>query len=323
VPFNFRALPASSRKAFIDFAVGLRQDAQQNLLTPEGLNLHFLIAPLGERFFALLVDYTIIFALNFLLVVFPEMLLGQMTKFTWTVAMFFAFVVNNIYFIFFELRWQGRTPGKKVNRLWVINRAGGELSPFAVVSRNITRQLEILFPLTLFMGLYGDSYISGILFPIIWLIAITFLPLWNKAHLRAGDILGGTIVISIPDEELLPDLTFGGDAATHRAFTKDQLSIYGSYELHILEEILRKAEKGVTAASLAKVAGRISARVGYPLPPEGLDYKGYKQFLTDFYASLRAFLEEAKLYGRHKANQYSPMVSSQPAFNPHSQKPGY
>ncbi|MDR2199093.1 MAG: RDD family protein [Deltaproteobacteria bacterium] len=271
------------------------------------------MAPLGERAFSLLVDYGLIFSLNLLLFVVPGAVLGELDELAWSLCLFFSFIVNNVYFIFFELRWQGRTPGKKLNKLCVINRSGGELTPFAVVSRNITRQIEVFFPFTLFFGLFGSDSVLDVVFPVIWLIAITLLPLWNRNHLRMGDLLGNTIVIAMPDKELLPDLsgrTEKEEGPIHH-FSKEQLSVYGSYELHILEEILRKAEKGVTPESLRKVVERLARRIGSPLPA-ALDYKSSQRFLKDFYSAQRAFLEEAKLYGRHKPNQYSPMLNLQP-----------
>jgi uncharacterized RDD family membrane protein YckC len=312
VPFNFWNMPLSTRRTFIDFASNDNASLLRILLTPEGLNLHFTVASLANRFFALILDYFLIFILNFVIFILPTFIFGRVDSFVWTVTLFFTFVVNNVYFIFFELRWQGRTPGKLTNKLCVINRQGGELSPFAVVSRNITRQIEIVFPLAMFIGFFGQSSIWNTVLPIFWLILVTCMPLWNRDHLRAGDLLGGTIVIAMPAEELLPDLSGANEdiSEMHYNFTKEQLSIYGYYELHILEEILRMAEKGVTLESISKVANRISQRIASPLP-ERMDYDKYKLFLTDFYSAERAFLEEAKLYGRSKANQYAPMVSHQ------------
>jgi uncharacterized RDD family membrane protein YckC len=315
-------MPLSARKTFIDFASTASVKSRRDLLTPEGLNLHYQLAPLAERVYAVILDYTIIFIANFIIFATPSVIAGTLDEFVMTLSLFSAFVVNNVYFIYFELRWQGRTPGKKVGKLCVINRLGGELSSFSVVSRNITRQLEILFPLALFTGFFGESSIFNIMLPIAWFIFVTLLPLWNKDHLRAGDLLGGTIVVAMPDEELLPDLSGASEdlGEGHYKFTKEQLSIYGSYELHILEEILRKAEKGVTLNSISKVATRISQRINCPLP-QRMDYKGTILFLTDFYSSQRAHLEEAKLYGRHKANQYTPMLSYQMPPGPQPKAP--
>jgi uncharacterized RDD family membrane protein YckC len=277
------------------------------------------VAALSDRFLALVIDYTIIFALNILIFYLPLTLSEVEDDYGWvfSLSMLASFIVSNLYFIFFELRWQGRTPGKKANKLCVINRSGGELSAFAVVSRNLTRQVELWFPFALLYGLFGASSIFDVVFPIAWLIMVTLLPLWNRDRLRLGDILAGSVVIALPGEELLPDLAGAakGEAAPTHGFTKDQLSVYGSYELHILEEILRKAEKGLTLRSVSKVAERISLRINHPLPP-GTDHAGFMLFLTEFYAAERAFLEEARLYGRHKANQYTPMLQYQPAVGP-------
>ena len=56
--------------------------------------------------------------------------------------LFVAFVLRNLYFIHFELAWQGSTPGKYFTGLRVIERHGGELTPAAIVARNLTREVE-------------------------------------------------------------------------------------------------------------------------------------------------------------------------------------
>ena len=69
-------------------------------------------------------------------------------SFTLPILLFLSFVVRNAYFLIFELKWGGVTPGKRMAGLRVIDRRGGPLLPSAVVARNLTRQAEI-FPMEL------------------------------------------------------------------------------------------------------------------------------------------------------------------------------
>ena len=50
----------------------------------------------------------------------------------WSIALFIAFMIRNLYFVTFELAWRGATPGKRMVGLRVIDRAGGPLQPSAV-----------------------------------------------------------------------------------------------------------------------------------------------------------------------------------------------
>jgi uncharacterized RDD family membrane protein YckC len=299
------------------------QEAARTLLTPEGVALVYRTAPLADRALALITDIGIILAFNFLAIELPLLFVSRADEFLLVLSMFLAFAGSNLYFIFFELRWQGRTPGKRILNLCAISRQGGELSPFMVVSRNVTRVVELLFPFAIFHALSSEAGFFDVVLPVFWLIGVTMLPLWNKDRLRAGDLLSGTIVIAMPKAELLPDLSGDGGEAPglHYSFTKGQLSVYGSYELHILEEILRRAEEGITLRAIHKAASRVAGRIGAQLPQDP-GYGGLKQFLTDFYSAERAFLEEMRLYGRHKASRLAPVTTGQWAPPPPPGRPG-
>jgi uncharacterized RDD family membrane protein YckC len=286
---------------------GKPKKSERVLISPEGLPLKVDLAPRGERVASLLMDWMLIIAADLLLVMVPAYL-GLLDSITAMTGFWFvAFIVNNLYFIFFELKDQGRTPGKKANRLQVINRKGGELSPYAIVARNIVRQLELFMPLLILSDRDFHVFWSLIL-PIGWLFGVTLLPFWNKDRLRMGDILAGTIVISTPKKVLLPELATQVKAqAPAFSFTREQLSIYGNYELQILEEMLRRNSSGRRIKALRPVALKISRKIGANLSPK-LASEEYLKFLKDFYAAERKELEEGKLYGRIKANKFAPVL---------------
>ncbi|MDR1922137.1 MAG: RDD family protein [Candidatus Adiutrix sp.] len=275
------------------------------IVSPEGVPLEVQAAGHSERLAALLLDLLIMFGVIVGLYLFLLVLLFSRLNFSigLTLILFIVFVVRNFYFMHFELAWQGRTPGKKICGLRVINRHGGELSPSAVIARNLTREVEIFMPLSMLVSLGGDASGWLILSLLGWLTALTSLPLWGRDHLRVGDLIGGTQVIAMPRRALLDDLAAAPPqeaAEREYVFAPGQLAIYGAFELQVLEEFLRRPPTKMTQQLLAGVCLKISRKIGWeePVPPAKV-----RRFLTDFYAAERADLERGQLFGRHKADQ--------------------
>ena len=282
---------------------------RKELICPEGVPLDIRIAGHGERLAAFLLDMTFITAAIVCLVLLLNLFfLSRAGSAGFAVGstfiMFAIFVVRNLYFLHFELAWQGRTPGKKICGLRVINREGGVLTPSAVVARNLTREVEVFLPLGLFMGLNAEIGLSGQLASLGWALALTALPFFNREHLRAGDLIGGTQVIAIPKRVLLGDLTEqpvpGAALVKNYVFTHDQLAIYGNLELHVLEEFLRRPANAENDRLLTEVCGKICKKIGWdePVPP-----KDIRRFLNDFYAAERAELERGQLFGQVRADK--------------------
>jgi uncharacterized RDD family membrane protein YckC len=292
--------------------------SERNLTSPEGAILTVTLATRVERLMAFTLDFTAIVCLNALIFALPFNYFIKDPKLAWTITAFMSFVVNNVYFIFFELALQGSTPGKRSARLKVVSRKGGALTPYAVAVRNFTRQFEILMPL-MSMFVSEGMGIGGPVFAAAWFLGVTLLPLWNSDRMRAGDMLAGTLVIVAPSKVLDPDLAASGpgQAKPRWSFTKGQLAIYGDYELLVLEEVLRKSLRPGHEGPLFKVAHKIAAKIGAALPPD-LTVAECRDFLTDFYSAERASLEEGRLYGIRKTDQTTPAARGAPAPAPPS-----
>ncbi|MCD7895463.1 MAG: RDD family protein [Planctomycetaceae bacterium] len=277
---------------------------QRLLVSPEGVPLHIVVAATGDRLIAVMIDMMIIFAVSLVLAFAGVLLFQSEHSIGYTLMAFFSFIVQNFYFIYFELAWQGRTPGKKHANLRVINRTGGELTPGAIVARNLTRQVEMFLPIGLWLSLApGGSLATACLFG--WVALIGSLPLWNRDGLRAGDLIGGTQVIAMPKRVLLSDLAdrrwsggrflYGAEAQVPAyRFTPAQLSIYGAFELQVLEEFLRRPDSVTTERGLQEVYKRIRRKIGYDGDVPDADIR---RWLTDFYTAEREELERNKLYG--------------------------
>lgn len=182
------------------------------LITPEGIALDVQIAGHAERLGAFAIDIVFMGLAVFVLYLLLWFLFfsGSNLSVGMTIILFAAFVVRNLYFVHFELAWQGRTPGKRLCKLRVINRSGGELTPAAIVARNLTREVEFFLPLSLFFSLpsgWQEWCMLG------WALSITAMPFVNRYHLRVGDLIGGTQVIVMPRRVLLADLSMERAAA--------------------------------------------------------------------------------------------------------------
>jgi uncharacterized RDD family membrane protein YckC len=216
-----------------------------------------------------------------------------------TAILFVAFIVRNLYFVYFELNWQGRTPGKHLTGLRVIDRQGGPLLPSAIVARNLTREVEVFLPLGLLISLDATpgSHFWQALAGLGWILLIAGIPLFNRDHLRAGDLIGGTLVVAMPRRALLADLA---TAVPTYAFTPQQLAAYGAFELQVLEELLRRPQSAEADRLLAEVCGKICRKIGWAAPVPSHEVR---PFLNAFYSAERADLERARLFGRHREDK--------------------
>jgi uncharacterized RDD family membrane protein YckC len=272
---------------------------RRELLTPEGVVLPVDLADHGERVVALIIDLFIWVCVTALLyvAVVAFVIEGKAVEIAVTLILFIAFIVRNFYFIYFELAWQGATPGKWINGLRVIDRRGGPLTPSAVFARNLTREVEMFLPAGVFLSAGAGADTWERLALLAWLGLFTALPLFNRDRMRGGDFIAGTVVIAIPKRLLLADLV----ESRHRyGFTPQQLDAYGAFELQILEELLRRPRSAETMTLLADVCCKICAKIEWPTPIPAADVVS---FLTEFYSAERAFLERERLFGRHREHK--------------------
>ena len=260
-----------------------RRPRARAVVTPEGVAVSVRLASIGERVTALVLDLVILIAALLVVAIATFAAGGYLGV---TAGILLMFVLRVFYFAGFELAWNGRTPGKRMTSLRVINRRGGPLTPAAVIARNLMREVELFLPLSL--ALAGDAAIAA--GPWTWIATLTWvgvlaaLPLFNRDRLRAGDMVAGTWVVAEPKPVLLPDL---GQAARPAAnavapayvFTAQQLVVYGVKELQVLEEVLRSS--GQDAAALhGDVARRIIRKIGYVHPDSSaFDARGLRGLL--------------------------------------------
>ena len=285
-----------------------------HLISPEGVPLSLEIAAVGDRLTAFLLDAV------FILVVVVVLFLLAFLAFSLeliSVALITSFVLRNFYFMFFEHRWQGSTPGKRNRKLRVVDFRGGQLSVEAIIVRNLTRDIEVFLPLTVLMApdaIWPNAPALAVPLVAVWALVLGLMPLFNKERRRVGDLVAGTVVIAAPQVELLGDLADKDgpaqriDAPEGLAFSKKQLSQYGVYELQVLEKVLRRSGFDDAPRQMATIREKICAKIDWAedVPDDYL-------FLKTFYAAQRAHLEGRMLMGERREDKFDGTDPAAPA----------
>ncbi|HZX42564.1 MAG TPA: RDD family protein [Myxococcaceae bacterium] len=272
----------------------------RGLQTPEGVPIQLELASVGDRLVAAMVDLCLMNALGLVLAILALFTGGRgRAELAAAVMLISFFLIRCFYFPIFELRWRGQTPGKRATKIRIISRSGGALTARAVVARNLLRELELFQPLGI---LLAPASVAGGFPPWLglvaglWVVVFAVLPLVNRDHLRAGDLVAGTLVVRAPPMLLLDDLgaTRGRPGLQFRV---EQLDIYGAYELQTLEAVLRLGNTLDNASALGAVAEQIQERIGWT---PGTERVGPYDFLSAFYAAQRARLEQRLLLGERR-----------------------
>ncbi|MGI6705995.1 MAG: RDD family protein [Clostridia bacterium] len=156
-------------------------EGEIRITTPESVHIRFEAAGIGSRFAALMVDTVIQLVLFFILLI--SLFGAGITMegivegiLSWYTALFIilSFLIFMGYFIFFETVFHGRTPGKAMMKIRVIQSSGQPVTFMGSVLRNIFR-LADFFP-----GFYGIG------------ILVMFI---SSESRRIGDYLAGTVVV--------------------------------------------------------------------------------------------------------------------------------
>lgn len=321
-------------------AMNQEQAKRRRLIsTPEGVQVSVTLADRGERAGAVVLD--LVFILLGLLaggIALYALRRSGLVTYDWIIVLGYLtfFLLRNFYFLFFELRWQGRTPGKRLMKLRVIDRKGGTLTADAVFARNLVREVELFIPMMLLIS--GTSVGLGAwetLLQWLWIGVFLFFPFFNRDRMRVGDLIAGTWVVVSPKASLLSDLSEetrysppspssppsadGSQAARDTGpgpaaepsklqftFTDKQLDTYGIFELQTLEEVLRRSGPEAHAVRAA-VADRIRVKIGHASgggAGGALTEGQVVPFLDQFYKALRQRLEARMLLGDRKESKY-------------------
>jgi uncharacterized RDD family membrane protein YckC len=154
-----------------------------DIKTPEFVSIQFQIAGLGSRSAAFIIDQLLLMAFNILSIVILFFVLDGMSKMEFifignslpiAISIIALFIINWGYFFAFEFFSGGRTLGKELMGIRVIQENGHSITLLSSFIRNLIRIIDSL-PTAYFLGI----------------IMIFF----HSKHKRLGDLVAGTIVV--------------------------------------------------------------------------------------------------------------------------------
>lgn len=271
------------------------------LVTPEGVALNIRIADIGTRIGAFALDLLFIFLANIAItfaIIYMAGLAGlNNIEFFGVIWALLNFVLRYFYFTILEITPRAATFGKRIMKIRVASRDGGQLKASSVFVRNAVRELEFFIPIGLMFSL-GAGVSGWINFAaLIWSGIFLLMPLFNKNRLRAGDMLAGTWVVKNPKPMLLTDLsTQGRTKGPEFKFSPKQLQAYGIHELHVLEDVLRVGD----LKTMVAVADRIRKKIDWEKDSD----ERARDFLKAYYAGLRKTLESQMAFGKRRKDKF-------------------
>jgi len=255
------------------------------LRTPESVELTFTLAGIGNRAYALLIDYVLwslvlLVFLFFWIAMFDQSeaiatLTGiaaeTITLWIAALGLILGFCLYMGYFIAFEVLWQGQTPGKRFVKIRVIRENGRPARLPQATLRSLLRPVDDLF----FLGM--------------------LLIIFSRREKRIGDWLAGTVVIqeattpkrqilqispaSAAYAETLPEL------AQLDRLTPEQFTVLRSYfqrapQLHRLARLQKSQE----------LAAQVQAIIQLPTLP--LDNLSEHEFLAAVYQAYQTQMSD-------------------------------
>lgn len=156
---------------------------QMEVKTPEYVSLQFSLAGLGSRAAAFIIDQTLIMLFNIAFFISVLLVSDKLSSYTTffegstvgiAIVIIVIFIVNYGYFFFLEFFTGGRTLGKKIVGIRVIQDNGHSITLLSSFIRNIMRLIDAL----------PTGYFLGII-----------MVFFHSKHKRLGDLVAGTIVV--------------------------------------------------------------------------------------------------------------------------------
>lgn len=236
---------------------------QFSFQTPESVEIEFTLAGIGNRAYALIIDYVVlglilivalvIWALlsTFVFDLFSGFGLSSKALPLWAIAIqiLIFFVIYVGYFVFFETLWQGKTPGKKVAKIRVLCDDGRIVSIQQSTLRALLRPVDDI----LFIGV--------------------FLILFSQREKRLGDWVAGTIVIQEETANKNQNFILSEEARTlaTQLLIEADISRLRPEDFAVIREYLRRQQEMIPQARrelCRKIAEQIKDIISLEEVPE-------------------------------------------------------
>ncbi len=235
--------------------------------TPEQVHLEFVLADIGSRFMAALLDWIIQFLLYLVLFLIalvafsasPFHMFSQYPVWLAAIYIFVLFCIYWGYYAAFEVFWKGQTPGKRWAGIRVIKDSGRPINAFEAIARNLVRIIDYL------PGMYGVGVVTMLL---------------DKKNRRLGDFVAGTLVVqetSAREAELFFNTSTKTDFAFHQAAG---LTLQ---EVELMETFLARRldiPPEVRQQNAARISYRIATRLGIPREARPADNEDFLELMV-------------------------------------------
>ncbi|WP_164668688.1 RDD family protein [Virgibacillus doumboii] len=249
--------------------------------TPEFVSLNFKLAGLGSRAGAMIIDQLLLTAFNFIMILFIVFVIrSDFTAFLnssslpLAISIILIFIVYWGYFFVCEYFFGGKTLGKKLLGIRVIQENGHSITLLSSLIRNLLRIIDML----------PTGYFVGII-----------MVFFHSRHKRLGDIVAGTIVVHERRGKNAKASSSIETEIESRGLTKEILSIddwalrsFGMTEWKLLKsysERLLQLEEADRKQLTRKLAMALFPKIG--LEAEGLDYQETEDTLLALYLILK------------------------------------
>lgn len=226
-------------------------DETFKLETPENVQINYDVAGIGSRFMATLIDQLwlllirgLIFVIG-LAVYFALDLSSEVGIIIASIGVMIFFILGWGYYIFFEINWNGQSPGKRQIGLRVVKTNGLPVSASEVVIRNLMRVVDVL----------PSSYGLG--------VVVMF---FNNQARRLGDLAAGTMVIFEQTEVSLQEVksrnrvSLGAIAVTERV-SDMPIEMVSKSSHEMAESFLSRASHGGEISNSFMLADQILRKI--------------------------------------------------------------
>lgn len=215
--------------------------------TPEGVVFGYQVAGIGSRFIAALMDTSIILAVLCLFCcgLWAATHLYYVDSWVMALATLFIFVLLWGYYIFFEIVWNGQTPGKRRAGLRVIRTDGMPITLVDSLIRNLVRVIDFL--------------------PFFYTVGLVTMFLNAQAR-RLGDYAAGTLVVKEQRDVTLESVRQTVRVGTYRQDLSAIPDLSASDYQLIIDFLGRRHELHNRAELARRIAGTMVTKLGLPQP---------------------------------------------------------
>jgi uncharacterized RDD family membrane protein YckC len=170
------------------------------------------------------------------------------------------------YFIGFELRWNGQTPGKRLAGLRVVRLDGAPAGVLEIVVRNLVRLVDLL-PFFYALG------------------AVVVLS--NRHSRRLGDFAAGTLVIRTETARTAaqlatPPVLLAETVAVDTQFVPSVRNLAAEEYQLVCTVLAGEAAQRVNAGLVLRLAVALALKLGYP-PPTAATARSFLQLVAAAY----------------------------------------